>query len=356
MMFFLTRERQEVFNAAQTYPFEEEFDGEFEDHLYEYLTAYIDVLPQKFQSGMIERTLFGNDTLMKEFQEWCNVTIEQFITKSNAIYEEREAIVESFHSSAKTVFSQSLHDGEILNAEQQGNNFMLLLDMSNGFTVESMVQLVFHDAHIEGDLEGYYVYDELIKFEGRYALRVLSSFGSPYAECTIFFKDVTAKYLYRPAVYIEPGGVATWDDYVIALNLDDKHYIVKDTHFVEINMANISQSDNGIFAGGVLLGDTFEEARERIYCATYEDPYAYFSEPIPADELLSAMFDLDQNIRVRAFNTIFALGKDAAHIANDVLRKVDINTDENMYFNIIANHFNQLGCLEEDVKLKWHSE
>lgn len=355
-MFFLTRERQEVFNAAQTYPFEEEFDVEYKKHLYEQLAEYIDVLPEKFQSGIMERTLFGNDALMDEFQRWCNVTIEQFITKSNAIYEKRESIVERFNSCAQTVFSQSLHDGKILNAEQQGNKFTLLLDMSNGFTVESIVQLVFHNAQTEGILEGYYVYDELIQLEDGYALRVLSSFGSPYAEWSIFFKDVSAKYLYRPAVYFEPGEVATWDDYVHTLNPDDNYYIVKDRQFVEIDLANLSQSDNGIFAGGVLLGDTFEEAKERIYCATYKDPYAHFSEPIPTEELLFAMFDLDQNIRVRAFNTIFALGEDAAYIANDVLRKVDVSTDENMYFDIIARHFDQLGCLEDDVKLKWLRE
>lgn len=355
MMFFLTRERQEVFNAAQVYPFEEAFDAEFENHLYEHLSLYVGVLPKKFQQEIIERTLFRNNTLMEEFEEWCNVTIEQFTTKSHAIYDKRKALVECFNPSAQTVFSQSFHDGEILNAAQQGTNFTLLLDMSGGFTVESIVQLVFQNAQTEGHLEGYYVYDELIKIEDRFELRVLSSFGSPYAEWTISFTDVTAKYLYRPAVYIEPGEIATWDDYVIALNQDDKYYIVKDMHFVEIDLANLSQKDNGIYAGGELLGDTFEEARERIYCATHENPYAHFSEPIPTDELSLAMFDLDQNIRVRAFNTIFALGEEVAYIVNDTLRKVE-SADENMYFCIMASHFDQLGCLEDDVKLKWLRE
>jgi len=356
MMFFLTRERQEIFNAAHTYPFEEEIDKEFEEYLYERLAEYKEVLPDKFQSGISERTLFRHDTLMQEFEEWCNMTIEQFTTKRKVVYEKREAIVERLHPSAQTVFSQSFHDGEILSAEQHGNNLNLLLDMSGGFTVESIVQLVFHDVETEGSLEGYYVYDELIKNEDRFALRVLSSFGSPYAEWTIFFKDVTAKYLYRPAVYIEPGEVATWNDYVIALNQDDKYYIVKDRQFVEINLATLSQTDNGIFAGEVFLGHTFEEAKERIYCATYEDPYAHFSEPIPTDELLFAIFDVDQNIRVRAFNTIYALGEDAAYIVNEALRKVDVSADDNLYFDIIASHFDQLGCLEADVKLKWIRE
>ncbi|MBP2243078.1 hypothetical protein J2Z40_003666 [Cytobacillus eiseniae] len=355
-MFFLTRERQEVFNAAHTYPFGESFDADIAEHLYEQLTEFIDVFPQKFQSGIIEQTLFRNDTLMNEFEEWCNVTIEQFRTKSHAIYEKREAIVEHFHATARTVFSKSFHDGEILNAEQQGNKFMFLLDMSGGFMEESIVQLVFHDAQTEGILEGFYIYDELLTTEAGFALRVLSSYGSPYAEWTIFFKDVTANALYRPAVYIEPGEIATWDEYVAALNSNDTFYIVKDMRFVEIDFASLSQTENGIFAGGLLLGGTFEEARERIYCATYEDPYAHLSEPIPTDELLSAMFDEDQNLRVRAFNTIFALGESAAYIVNEALRKVEISTDENMYFSIIASHFHQLGCLEDDVKLKWLRE
>ncbi|WP_262173016.1 DUF4085 domain-containing protein [Saccharococcus sp. Marseille-Q5394] len=355
-MFFLTRERQEVFDAAHTYPFEEEIDSEFEEHLYLHLAQYIDVLPQKFQLGIIERTLFRNDTLMDEFEEWCNVTIEQFTTKGNAIYEKREAIVTRFNPSAQTVFSQSFHDGKIIHAKQQGDTFTLLLDMSGGFTVESIVQLVFHDVQTEGKLEGNYVYDELIEIAEGFVLRVLSSFGSPYREWTIFFKEVKASCLYRPAVYIEPGEVATWGEYVSALNPEDKYYIVKDMRFVEVDLASLSQTENGISAGGISLGDHFEEARERIYCATYEDPYAHFSEPIPTDELSFAMFDIDPTIRVRAFNTIFALGEDVAYIVNAALRKANVNEEEDMYFGILASHFDQLGCLEDDVKHKWLSE
>ncbi|MCM3709802.1 DUF4085 family protein [Sporosarcina luteola] len=355
-MFFLTRERQEVLDAANTYPFGEEFDDEFEEHLYKHLAQYIDVVPQEFQSEITERTLFRNDMLMDEFEEWCNVTIEQFTTKRNAIYEKHESIVKRLDPSAQTVFSQSFHDGAILNAEHQGNEFTLLLDMRGGFTVESIVQLVFHNAQIEGKLEGYYVSDELIEIKEGFALRVLSSFGSPYREWTIFFKEVTASCLYRPAVYIEPGEIATWDEYVSALNPDDKYYIVKDMRFVEIDLASPSQTENGISAGGISLGDNFEEARERIYCATYEDPYAHFSEPIPTDELMSAMFDTDPTIRVRAFNTIFALGEDVSYIVNAALRKADVNEEEDMYFGILASQFDQLGCLEDDVKQKWIGE
>lgn len=355
-MFFLTRESQELFNAAYTYPFEEQFDAEFEAHLYEQLAEYVYVLPDQFQGGVTERTLFQNKVLMRDFEKWCSSTIEQITSKSNAIYEKREGIVEDFHPSAQAIFSQSLHDGEILKAEQQGDTFTLLLDMRGGFTVESIVELFFHGVQTEGELEGYYVYDELIEIENRYGLRVLSSVGSPFVEWTIFFKEVTANYLYRPAVYVEPGDIATWDAYVTALKYDDQYYILKDMCIVEFDLASLSQTEQGIFAGDILLGDTFEEAKERIYCATYEDPYAHFSELIPIDALLAALFDTDQTLRVRAFNTIFALGEEVATIVNAALRKAEMSDEDDMYFPIIASHFDGLGCLEEDVKRKWLRE
>ena len=352
-MFFLTRERQEVFDAAFIYPFDEPFDAEFEEDLYEDLTRNVKFFPKQFHSAIMNRTLFLNKNLMETFREWCNETIEQFSTKSNEIYDKREAIVNSFNSSVQRIFSQSLHDGKILNAAQQGNQFILLLDMSGGFTVESIVQLIFHEAQTEGKLEGYYVYDELIKTEYGFGLRVLSSYGRPYEEWTIFFKDVSANYLYRPAVYSELGEISTWNDYVAALDREDNYYIVKHNAFVEIDLDRLSETDEGIFANEEWIGHTFEEAKERIYCATYENPYAHFSEPVPMDELMFALFDPEETIRVRAFNTIFELGEEVATIVNDALRKVDVGTDVNMYFDILASHFDKLGCLEDDVKLKW---
>lgn len=355
-MFFLTSARQELFNVAHTYPFGENIDAEFEQYLYENLANYINIIPPVFHAEIRERTLFQNDALMNNFREWCNITIEQFTVKREAIYEKREAIVERFNLSAQTMFLKSFHDGEILDARQQGNQFTLLLDMRGGFTTEAIVQLVFYDAQTEGELAGYYVYDELVETENGFALRVLSSFGSPYAEWTIYFTNVTANCLYRPAAYIELGNIATWDDYVATLNRGDNYYILENNSLIEVDLAEFSQKDKGIFVGELLLGRTFNEAKERIYCATYEDPYAHFSEPIPVDELQAAMFDSDKNIQTRAFNTFFALGEDVANIANDVLRKANVNSDEEMYFCIMASHFEQLGCLEDDVILKWMKE
>ena len=349
-MFYLTRERQELFDVANAYPFDEEVDEEFKEDTYEFLTANIHLVPEHFHKAVLNHTLFNNPRLMKEFESWCYATMEEFMTKSNAVYDKREAITAAFSPSAQTIFSQSLHDGHILHVAQTESTFTLLLDMRGGFTVASMIELVFHHAQTEGKLAGYYIYDELIQTEDGFALRVLSSGSVTYEEWTVYFKEVTATTLYRPAIYSEPGDIETWDEYVAALNPNDNYYIVENMSFVEIQLAQLSQSSNGIFAGEILLGSTFEEAKERIYCATYENPYAYLSEPIPTNELLDAFFDADQSIRVRAFNTMFELGATVAPIVNDALRKANVNDEDTMLFRVLASHFDQLGCLDEDVK------
>ncbi|MED3661466.1 DUF4085 family protein [Ureibacillus sp. FSL K6-8385] len=352
-MFYLTRERQKVFQAANLFPFGEEFDSELEEKLYEDLANYLDVIPQKFQKEILERTLFSNNDLMNEFEEWCNETIDRFIENSGVITKKRYRIIQNFQPSVQNVFIESLHDGEILKAEQEGNDIVLLLNMDGGFTKESIVQLVFHDAKMEGNLEGYYLHDELDSSEDGFGLRIISGFGCPHEECTIYFKDVTANCLYRPAIYSEPGEIGSWSGYVASLNPDNQYFIVKNCRFVEIDLDSLSQKDEGIFAGDEWLGRTFEEAKEKIHCARFEDPYAYLNELLPAEKLGTALFDKDPFVRLRAFNTLFELGEEAAGIVNDALRKIDINDEENMDFETVANYFHRLDCLDEDVKRKW---
>lgn len=151
-MFFLSATRQETFDAAYTYPFEETFDTDFKADLYCDFLCYEHVLPEKFFKEIVQRTLFDNPVLMLEFEAWCNEQVAYFTTMSNAVYEKREAIVERFDASAREVFQQSLHDGEIKYVEQVGQDIKLMLDMHGGFTVQAMIELVFHEARMEGQL------------------------------------------------------------------------------------------------------------------------------------------------------------------------------------------------------------
>lgn len=355
-MFFLSATRQETFDAAYTYPFEETFDEDFKEDLYHMFLRYEHVLPEKFFKEIVQKTLFDNPVLMHEFKAWCNEQVAYFTTMCNTVHEKREAIIERFDVSAREVFQQSLHDGKIKRVEQIGEDIKLMLDMRGGFTVQAMIELVFHEARMEGQLEGSYVYDELVETEDGFGLRVLSSYSYLFVEATLYFKNVSARSLYRPAVYVESRGVETLAQYIAALNPEDRYFIVERAGFVEIAIADIKETEHGVFAGDVKLGDTYEQARERIYCATYEDPYAHFSEPVEREELLAAMFSDNQELQVRAFNTAFACGEDVADIVNEALRRANVDEDSSMYFNIIAHHFYKLGCLADDVKLKWENE
>lgn len=324
--------------------------------MYNSFYEYESFLPVKFFEAIKNKTLFDTEKLMNEFEAWCMTQIENYNQALKASSDKCADIVKKFDESAWLLFEQSFHDGKILYADQRGEDFILFMDMRGGFTVESIVKLTFHKAHLDGNVEGYYVYDELIETEDRFALRILSSFGSPYMEGTIYFENVSAIGLFRPVVYKEPGDVTTWHQFVEALNPEDDYYVVNDCKIIPLNIASFKQTNDGIFAGELYLGQDYEEAKERIYCATYEDPYAHFSEPVPKEELLDAIFSGNQTLSVRTFNTVFALGEEVAEIVNEALRQAEVGCDDGMYFSVMAHHFHSLHCLDEELKDKWMND
>ena len=341
------------FDASMQYPFGEEIGEEFKQDLYEMYKQYEDVLPPQFFEAINNKTLFDNQALMAEFEQWCQQERDSLREASNKIYKQREGIVAKLHDSAHPFMMETFHDGQILKAEQQQNEFVLFMNMSGGFIAHAFVELRFQNARLEGDLEGYYLYDELIETDEGFALRILSSYGYPFTETTIYFRDLTARGVFRPAVYIEPQGVSSWEEFVNALNPHDKFYTIQHHTFVEVKLETLIENEKGIFAGDILLGKNYEKARGRIFCATYENPYAHLSEPIANDELFDAVFSDDQTLRVRAFNTIFARGEEVAPIVNEILTKAEVHTEQNMYYSAMAYHFNELNCLQEELWNKW---
>ena len=328
-------------------------DNQYKQHLYNSFYEFEEFLPEEFLDAIKNKTLFDNETIMKEFETWCMTQIENFNQALKASYEKRTDIAQKFDESAWPLFEQSFHDGEILYAEQRGEDFILFMDMSGGFTAQSIIKLTFHKAHLDGNIVGYYLYDELVEIKDGFALRILSSYGSPYVEGTIYFENVSAIGLFRPVVYVEPGDVKTWPKFVESLNKEDNYFVVNEYEIIPIDLASLKQTSDGIFAGELHLGQDYEQAKEQIYCATYEDPYAHFSEPVPKHELLAAIFSGDQTLSVRAFNTVFALGKEVEDVVNEALRRAEVGSDDGMYFSVMANHFHSLHCLEEELKDKW---
>ena len=128
---------------------------------------------------------------------------------------------------------------------------------------------------------------------------------------------------------------------------------MQQNEIVEIQLTKLEQRGNEIYVGDILLGNTAKQAIKRIYCDTYEEPYAHFSEMVPVEELEEAALSDDPVLRVRAFNTMFEQGATVASIVNRVLRVIEVEEHDKMLIETIASHFNKLGQLDEDVKLRW---
>lgn len=352
-MFYLTKERQMLFDAANRYIFDEEVSEAFKQDLYDEFDEYEHIMPAHFYEAIKNKQLFHDAALLSQFEAWCDEVKEHFIERSDRQYALREAIAQKLHPSAQEMMQQSFHDGEIILAAQQQKDFVLLLDMRGGFLPHAYVKLTLIDATLEGEIEGYYIYDELIEQDGRMHLRILSSFGYPYAEGTLTFRDVIVEGMYRPAVYVEPDDVTDWPAFKARLQNDMAYFILQHGAFQQINVEDIRETADGFYVHDVFLGATYDDVRERILCDRYEDPYAHLSEPLPTEELYDAVFGDDQTLRVRALNTLFAKGEHVAPIVVRVLSDA-VPTEENeMYFFALANHFYQHDWIDEVLFMKW---
>lgn len=352
-MFYLTKERQMLFDAANRYIFDEELSEETKQDLYHEFDEYEQMIPAYFFERIQNKELFHDEALLKEFEQWCNEVKEAFINNSDKHHQLREAISIKLDRSAQEMMQRSFHDGEILTAQQSGNDFTLLLDMSGGFLPHAYVKLTFSDAKLEGEIEGYYIYDELMELQDGFGLRILSSFGYPYAEGTLAFRDVSLEGVYRPAVYKEPGDVSDWSAFKSRLNMEFDYFILEDGQFKFINVEEIIEAEDGFYINNKLLGTSYDEISARILCDRYEDPYAHLSEPLENDELYDAVFGQDQTLRVRALNTLFAKGEEVAPIVAQILFDAELTEENEMYFFALANHFYQLQLIDEVLYLKW---
>lgn len=352
-MFYLTKERQMLFDAANRYIFDEDVSEEFKQELYTEFDEYERLIPAHFYESIQKKQLFHDEALLTQFEAWCDNVKADFITRSGEQHALREEIAQKLHPSAQQLLQESFHDGEIIRAVQQQAHFMLLLDMSGGFLPHAYVKLTFLDAQLEGELEGYYIYDELQAVKNGFSLRILSSLGYPYKEGTLTFRDVVVEALYRPAVYTEPEDVASWESFKARLRDEMAYFILEDGTFQPIEIDAIHETANGFYMNDLLLGVTYEDVRERILCDRYEDPYAHLSEPLPVEELYDAVFGADNTLRVRALNTLFDKGEEVAPIVVRILSDAVVTEHNEMYFFALANHFYNEQWIDEALFLKW---
>ncbi len=352
-MFYLSLTTQHQSDVAHMAYFpEQDVEPDFMKEIIQELAREKQWIPARFHEAIDLGNLHSGNQWV-DYLKWCEEVIAAHQTKCEAIYKNRILLAAKFEDHAGEVFNDSLHDGEIVQVTRLDDTVRVLLDMRGGFTSKAMIQLTFKGVVETGELARDYVYDELVETDSGYALRVLS--GSPYDEWTITFRDVEATFVFRPKAYAEREQFKAVTDYLQDLTPTLNYFIVENHDFVAVDVQQIEQRTDGFYSGTKWLGNTTEQVIDRIYCDTYEDAYAHFSEMVPLEELEEAALSEDPLLRVRAFNTMFEIDQQAAAVVNRVLRVIQLEEHEEMLMRVIAEHFDKLGLLAEDVKLRWLS-
>ncbi len=92
-----------------------------------------------------------------------------------------------------------------------------------------------------------------------------------------------------------------------------------------------------------------------IFTETYEDPYAQNNEPLPQEEIESAILSSDLELQVRAWNTLFANPMNHVDLINNVLLQAEISEENEMLLAVFISDFNEKGILTEEVIQRFQS-
>ncbi len=347
------------------------------EELEEVKEELLHVLPGRFIPYMEDGTL-NQPTLPKavreDYLQWVQDSAKEFEKILDAAYEHTQQAVAYLPTSVQDVFAESLHDAILERMEREGDTLHLYINTDGGFSTKSHIHLTFHDVITEESDEPlqvgqWLIYDELQKTDDGFAFRVL--FDCPDAEWTITMKGMDAQYYYRPMVYtrlrdeekLEDTSLA---DYIGLLNPDDRYWLI--TPHLTCSIKAFTESiilDNGkIELGQNEMVVTFENQRfiydldeynpiQFIYTDVFEDPYAHFNEPVPAEQIEAAALGNDLELQVRAWNTMYANPSELAAIINRVLLKMKITEENEIMVSVYVSHFYKNMILTEAVLEKY---
>ncbi|NDI33204.1 DUF4085 family protein [Chengkuizengella sediminis] len=337
------------------------------------------VLPSRF-IPYIENSTLNQPTLPKQVREdylqWIRERHKEFEQILDAAYEQTKWGVTYLPTTVQEVFAESLHDSTIQRIERQNNTLHLYINTEGGFSSKSFVHFIFRNIISEETDEPiqvgqWLVYKELKKIDDGFSFRVL--FECPDAEWTITMKEMDAQYYYRPIFYVtlrDENKIeeTSFAEYVAQLNPayhywlitpDVKCYIKSFSRDIILGNGKIEFIQNKMV---VTVGNqcfTYELNKynpiEFIYTNVYEDPYAYFSKPVPTEQLEEAALSNEIKLKVRAWNTMHANPEELADIINHVLGKMKITEENEMMVSVFANHFYKAGILSKAVIEKYRT-
>lgn len=331
--------------------------AELREWLDEVRDQLLQELPEKFHPYIHNHTLNTQDlpkTVREEYLAWTESLDQTFREVLQSAHEMKKQALPYLPQNTQDVYSDSLHDAQIQMFERDNESLAIMLNTSGGFTSKAIVILKFISIQQEiGQLEkgSYYIYDELQKTEDGFALRVI--WECPEVEWTIYCKTIEAAYYFRPLAYHDVTEQTDWQSFCKQLNPSYQHFIISDV-VIPWDFTMPDERTDGVYIGNIKIANSLQECIELIYCDTYEDPYAIFSVPVPAEELEQAIVSNDLEWKTRAFNTLYANPLDHREVINRILQKIDTNEDNELMISIMVEHFMKLELLDEETMKRFN--
>lgn len=309
-------------------------------------------------------------TVRADYHNWQQAEREKFHRILGAASENKQKTLHLLQPEAQAIYSQTLHDAQILQIESRGNDLCITFDCSGGFTKQSVVILSFLDVvRIDGELEvgQFYVYDDLIRTDNGIALKVI--YQNPESEVVIEAKTIDAGGYYRPKTYddfyFDFHATDNLKAYLESLNAQhefiwaDKSGVTPIVQidaaraFIEMAHQTIHEVNGIIYVNGEKSLLTRGDVMRSISTTIYEDPYAHFRKSVAPDELMDAAFSGDLELKVRAWNTMHAQAEELAPIINEILLRLTIADEDETMLYVFVRHFNNEGILTPQVVAKY---
>ena len=331
--------------------------AELREWLDEVRPRLLQALPEKFHPYVHNHTFntqYLPKTVRKQYLAWTADVDQTFREVLQSAHGMKQQAMPYLPQSAYDVFSDSLHDAQIQMLERDDETVAIMLNTSGGFTSKAIVILKFIGIQQEvGQLEkgSWYIYDELQKTADGFALRVI--WQCPEVEWTIHCKTIEAAYYFRPLAYHDAKEQTDWQSFHKLLNRSYQHFFISDV-VIPWDFTMPEERTDGVYIDNVKIANSLQECIALVYCDNYEDPYAIFSVPVPAEELEQAIVSNDLEWKTRAFNTLYANPLDHREIINRILQKIHIQEENEMMISIMVQHFMKQGILDEETKKRFN--
>ncbi|MBG9452698.1 hypothetical protein ABE61_01020 [Lysinibacillus sphaericus] len=125
--------------------------------------------------------------------------------------------------------------------------------------------------------------------------------------------------------------------------------------FLVLENSNLYENDQGVFVDTIRVADKLDDCIHFLHTDTYEDPYAHFSEPVPIQDLEKAALGTDYlELKVRAWNTMYANPVQLAEKINQILMQMNPAQEDDMMQNVFIRHFYNEGILTTELQAKFN--